>query len=177
MRKFRNPPSEASGQLENLARSYGPSLRSFFQRRVAHAEEAEDMTQDVLVRLVRHHSLTDVSHLGAYIFQIAANILRDRKRREITRAADAHQQIDEMYVDDAAFTPERVLMGHEAIDRLRSGLLELPERTREVFFLGRIEQMPYAEIADRLGISLSAVNKHMAKAMIFLVARCRDEGE
>lgn len=129
------------------------------------------------MRLTRRGSLADVSHLGAFVFQTAANILRDRKRREATRAANAHEPIDEAQVDHTAFSPERVLLGREALGRLQTGLLDLPERTREVFFLGRIERMPYAEIAERLGVSLSAINKHMAKALVFLVARFEDEGE
>jgi RNA polymerase sigma-70 factor (ECF subfamily) len=171
------PAADADNELDSLARSYGPALRSFFRRRAALAEEVDDLAQDVLIRLIRRGSLADVSHLGAYVFQTAANILRDRKRRDGARAADAHDVIDEMHVDDAAFTPERVLLGQEALDRLRTGLLDLPERTREVFFLGRIERMPYADVAERLGISLSAVNKHMAKALIFLVNRCQDDGD
>lgn len=135
-----HPSSDNDETMDSLMRSYGPPLRSFFRRRVAHDEEAEDLAQDVLMRLIRRGSFTDVSNLGAYVFQIAANILRDRKRRRATRVADEHEPVDEMQIDDAAFSPERVLLGQEALDRLRTGLLDLPDRTREVFFLGRIER-------------------------------------
>jgi RNA polymerase sigma-70 factor (ECF subfamily) len=53
--------------------------------------------------------------------------------------------------------------------------MELPARTRDVFVLRRLEGLPYNEIAKRLGLSVSAVEKHMLRATRHLVARVGDD--
>jgi RNA polymerase sigma-70 factor (ECF subfamily) len=54
-------------------------------------------------------------------------------------------------------------------------LLELPERTRTIFVLRRMEGLRYQDIAQRLGISLSLVEKQMARAVAYLSQRMHDE--
>jgi RNA polymerase sigma factor (sigma-70 family) len=53
-------------------------------------------------------------------------------------------------------------------------LLELPERTRQIFVLRRLEGLSYFEIGRRLGVSVSAVEKHMQRAVRHLAARTGD---
>lgn len=157
-----------------LARVYAPALRNFFQRRMRAHSDVEDLVQEVFLRLARRDGLDDVDNVQGYVFQTAANILRDYLRRRVTRQAEHHEPLDDELVEEAAFSPERVLLSRQAVSELREALLDLPSRTREVFFLARIEGLPYAAIVSRLGISLSAVNKHMAKAMQFLMNRMKD---
>jgi RNA polymerase sigma-70 factor (ECF subfamily) len=59
--------------------------------------------------------------------------------------------------------------------RVMRALNELPERTREIFVLQRLEQMTYPQIAEALAISVSTVEKHMIKALAYLTARRRAE--
>jgi RNA polymerase sigma-70 factor (ECF subfamily) len=62
-------------------------------------------------------------------------------------------------------SPERVLQGRQAVTALRTALEELPQRTRAIFLLHRFEGLKYKEIARRLGISSSSVEKHMMAAI------------
>jgi RNA polymerase sigma-70 factor (ECF subfamily) len=61
--------------------------------------------------------------------------------------------------------PERVLCGKEELRAATTALLSLPERTRTVFILRRLEGYRYRDIAAHLGISVSAVEKHMVRAI------------
>jgi RNA polymerase sigma-70 factor (ECF subfamily) len=70
---------------------------------------------------------------------------------------------------------ERVFLGKEALNRASVALLELPERTRTIFVLRRLEGMRYADVARRLGISVSAVEKHMVRAIAHLTERMKSE--
>jgi RNA polymerase sigma factor (sigma-70 family) len=63
---------------------------------------------------------------------------------------------------------DEVIDGHARLDRVRSGLAQLSPRTREIFLMHRLDNMKYREIAVRLGLSQSAVEKHIAKAALFL---------
>lgn len=108
---------------------------------------------------------------NAYVFQIAANLLRDRARRASvrTRYAVGVQQEGSMHVDP--LDPHRVATGREGLVTLVRALDELPERTRKIFLLYRYEQIDRATIADSFGISVSAVEKHLSKAMTALTEK------
>jgi RNA polymerase sigma-70 factor (ECF subfamily) len=67
------------------------------------------------------------------------------------------------------------LLGKERLVRATAVLLELPERTRVIFVLRRLEGMRFNDIAARLGISVSAVEKHMQRAITHLMRRIEQE--
>jgi RNA polymerase sigma factor (sigma-70 family) len=169
------PLQSCGHNLEALARTYSPALRSFFRRRILEHADVDDLVQDVFLHMARRVDLDDIANLEGYVFQTAANVLRDRLRKRFSHLSNAHEPISEDQPEDAVFSPERVLSGREAISLLQQALLELPQRTRLVFFLCRIEEISNADAAARIGISLSAVNKHMAKAMDLLMKRMRDQ--
>jgi RNA polymerase sigma factor (sigma-70 family) len=139
-------------------------------RRVRNHDEIDDMVQQVFERLLKRGDVTGIDKLGGYVFQTASSVLTDRLRRQRVRHAEDHQEFDEHTHTDVDFSPERVLLGRERLARATAILLELPERTRVIFVLRRLEGMKYLDIAARLGISVSAVEKHMERA----VARLAD---
>lgn len=80
---------------------------------------------------------------------------------------EAHGSVD--------FPPERVLIGKDRLAEAVAILMELPERPRTVFVLRRIEGLRYKDIAARLGISVSAIERHMKRAVLHLMKRLEDE--
>lgn len=157
-----------------LSRRYRPALMAFFVRRIHNPAEAEDLTQEVLMRLVEVPT-EQVQTPDAYIFRIAANLLRDRHRRLQVREAwrsDTIHQHDRAadYVD-----PLRLLEGQEALGLVSTALAELSQRSREILLLFRLERMRKRDIADSFGISVSAVDKHIVKATAYLTRRLEDE--
>lgn len=157
-------------EMEQLAARYAGPLRSFFARRIAGSSDAEDLVQDVFVRLARHGRLHEIEHLEGYVFQIARNVLRDRQRRLAVRAIECREVADHV-VDDMAISPERVLIGRDALERLVAALQELPVKTRRIFTLYHFEGISQVDISRRLLISLSTVEKHMARANAHLLRR------
>ena len=77
---------EGNVELSLLSQRFRPALMAFFLRRIRNHAEAEDLTQDVLARLASHASTIDPARPDAYVFQTAANLLRDRWRRAKIRA-------------------------------------------------------------------------------------------
>jgi RNA polymerase sigma-70 factor (ECF subfamily) len=98
----------------------------------------------------------------------------ERRLRLVTHMAAAHQHLDECQTEPAVLSPERVVLGREGVVRMVTALQELPERTRQVFMLREFEEMRPPVIAARLGVSLSTVEKEMAKAMAHLLVRVKD---
>jgi RNA polymerase sigma-70 factor (ECF subfamily) len=87
---------------------------------------------------------------------------RERWKGRLVATADILPLID------SGPLPDEVLASQQRLQQLRGGLEALSARTREVLLLSRIEGLSHAQIAQRLGITVSAVEKHIAKAALFL---------
>jgi len=169
-----DPRLDANATLADRSRLLRGALARFFQRHVHDSDEADDLVQDVFLRIVRRGHAADIEHLDGYIFQTASNVLRDRSRRRRARLVDRHVPFDLDPQDSDELGPERALLGREGLKAAGVVLLELPERTRRIFILRRLEGLSYIEIGRRLGLSVSAVEKHMQRAVHHLAARTGD---
>jgi len=161
---------ERSFSRDFFARYAGP-LRKYFRSRVRNAQDVEDLVQEVFCRLSERAGLDEVENQEAYLFQTAANLLRDRARRDQTRTAANRDLVEQAKETFEEISPERVLLGKRRIEELTRALMELPERTRVIFLLHRFEDRKYGEIARQLGISVSSVEKHMMDAIRHLKSR------
>lgn len=171
-------PSDAELKRQLDARFRRPLL-SFFSRRVHNHAEAEDLTQEVFVRLLGSASVADVVNADAFVFKIAANLLRDRGRKaarwrfmESVPADDESliHQLTQDLVEDRG--PERVLLAREQLAAALKALDELGERTKNMFILFRLEHMKHRDIAALYGVSESTVEKQVMKATLHLAWRC-----
>jgi RNA polymerase sigma-70 factor (ECF subfamily) len=163
-----NDDNAVGEPVNALARDAEPlrrSLTGFFLRRVRESSDVEDLVQDVFARIVARNSDRPVENLGAYIFQTAASVLADRGRRRASRHAAAHEEFDAEHHSNDELDPERVLTGKENLRAVTAALLSLSERTRTIFVLHRLEGYKHREIAAQLGISVSAVEKQMIRAV------------
>lgn len=166
---------DQASQWENVAVRYRAPLRGFFARRVRDQADVEDLVQEVFLRLVGRIDGGPIEKVEQYLFQTAANVLRDRGRRSLVRETDAHESFDEVVHEASAeITPERVLLGKESVALVVAALRQLPERTRDIFVLRAMEQRKYADIATMLCISTRAVEMHMAKALAYLTKALED---
>lgn len=145
-------------------------LRPYVARHVQR-DDIEDVLQETLLRLHQRQSDISVQNESAYAFQTVRSVLADRWRRATVRHRDAHTELEESYHPVDTVTPEQVMSGRETMERFVQALEEMPARTRDIFVLQRFDDMSYSEIADHCGISLSAVGKHMVKALRFLAQK------
>ena len=158
----------AETELSELNRRFRPALISFFLRRLRNRSEAEDLTQEVFLRLAAA-APAQMRSAAAYIFQVAANLLRDRARREKIRHEYAATLLPAEELDFDPIDPARILLGRRTLDALAARLRELPERTLTMFVLYRLENMDRRAIAEAFGCSVSTVEKEVAKAMAHLM--------
>jgi RNA polymerase sigma factor (sigma-70 family) len=165
---------EASAGLDGR---YRRPLMAFFRRRTRSEQEAEDLTQETFVRLLRSERFRAAEASDPFVFTVAINLLRDRSRTAHARSREATFSLDDgagaalhaQLVEDRG--PERVLLSRESLILAETALFELPTRTREIFVLFRFEQMSQRQIAALYGVSVSAVEKHVAKALAHVTAR------
>lgn len=161
-----DPPGSAA--FDALHRTYNASLLRYFGRRVSEPSVAEDLTQQVFERLLRRGEIESIDHLNGYVFQTARSVFADYLRSRSSHHAGAHESFQESLHGDVDFSPEHVLVKRERLARVIELLQVLPERTRVIFVLRRLEGVKYRDIATELGISVSAVEKHMERAVAHL---------
>jgi RNA polymerase sigma-70 factor (ECF subfamily) len=155
-----------------LARRYRVALRRFFERRLRDPAEAEDLAQEVLLRLTVRQRSPQTSlprqTRTSYIFLTARSVLMDKMRRDRVRERGAHCGLENAALPEVP-SAECVYSAQERIERLSQLMTGLTPRAREVFTMHRVEGLAYSEIARALGITVSTVEKHMIAALRFLV--------
>lgn len=157
----RRERAEAERELANLRNP----LIGYFRRRMGDQDDVADLVQEVFLRLAARSAAEPIGNLHGYAFQVAASVLADRHRRQSVRQYREHSSLDADVADVADIAPDRVLEARSALSAVCTALETLPQRTQTIFVLRRIEGMRYHDIAARLGISVSAVEKHMVRAV------------
>jgi len=164
-----SPPVPIEGEpapgdeLRVLMARYGPGLRRYFRKR-APADEVEDLVQNVFLKMQARSAAEPVADIERYLFRIAATVLVDGHRDDPLRLR-RHEALHEGVEPIDVLSPERILIGAEALDRIMAVLQSLPPRTSEAFILHRFEEMTYDAIARRMGISKSGVEKLIMRAL------------
>jgi RNA polymerase sigma-70 factor (ECF subfamily) len=163
-------------RLELGIRFSGP-LRAYFLKRVKDRSQAEDLAQEVLLRMIRASDTDLIVNPESYVFKAAANLLLDHRRRALRngtlRARSLEEALESEFVTPLVEdrSPERVILGEATLIEVMQALDELSELTRNVFILFRLENMMQKDIAALLGIAQSTVEKHVMRAMIHLANR------
>lgn len=162
-------PTETEADIASIALRYKRGVHAYFLRRVGDRSEADDLTQDVFASLARRSRTEPVENLEGYVFQVAANLLRDRLRRQSVRPSIQSEGFADPYsrlVDE--ISPEREAISKDTYMRFVKALDALPERPRTVFVLNRFEEMTGREIAVLLGISQRQVEKDISRVLTLL---------
>lgn len=151
--------AQSARTLDALYRSEGSKLRRFFRSRLRSSEEANDLVQEAFTRFAGVASTVMPERPAAYLQRIATNLLIDRARRPPLWT--------ELIEAEIAVRPEQedAIAATDTLAIYRRALDEMPDRTRTVFLLHRVNELPYREIGTRLGISIPAVQKHVARAL------------
>lgn len=141
--------------------------------RVTRHAEAEDLAQVAVVRTLERGA-NGIANPEAFLVKAAVNQAWDEHRRARHPAAPVPLDPATYFLRDPGPLPDEALETQERLTRVRSGLNELSPRTREIFLMHRFDGLKYLEIAEALSISVSAVEKHVARAMQFLAEWTKD---
>ncbi len=170
-----------AGAFEELVRRYQDRLVRLFHHIGPSAEVAEDLTQDVFLRVYRSRGrYVPGAKFSTWLFTIAGNVARNaarshNRRREVSEA-DTRQSPDEsrstliagIALDASALMPTRVVEGEERAELVRAAVQSLGERQRMALMLSRFENMSYVEIAEAMGLTTKAVKSLLSRARVNL---------
>jgi RNA polymerase sigma factor (sigma-70 family) len=165
-----------SGQgLEAIYRASRPELLRFLIARIGDSGEAEDVLQELWLKLQQIPS-GPIEHGRAYLFRMAQNLivdrLRERQRRQRREQAwygdRTGQDQHGSQPKDPSRNAEETMLDREEAAAIASAIANLPAAAGRAFDLHKLQGLNHAEVAERLGISRSGVEKHMAVAMKYL---------
>jgi RNA polymerase sigma-70 factor (ECF subfamily) len=151
----------ADSGLKQLLFEMRSALLRMLSARGAAPDEAEDLLQELFVRL-ETQAIGPVGEPRAYLYRMADNLFLDRRRAETRRSVRERRWGEQE--SDPRPTPERELQGRERLAMVSAALAALPERTVDIFRRFRLDGQSQRLIAGDLGISLSAVEKHLQRA-------------
>lgn len=174
--------THAGTGLHRLYDDHRLDLRRFLVARTGSAADADDILQEMWIRLNATLS-GPVANGRAYLFRMAQNLVLDRLKKERRRGArDGHWLTVERGASTVAPEPvdpapdaERLLIEREVAERLATAIAALPAGAARAFRLHKLEGLSHGDVAARLGISKSGVEKHMAVAMAHLRRALADD--
>ena len=142
------------------------TLTRFLAARGATPHEADDILQDVFLKIGRRPS-GPISDPLAYLYRMADNLFLDVRRSQTRRTAREIAWTAARYggeeIDDRP-SAEDQLIARERLATVQETLARMPERTAFIFLRFRVDEIPQRQIAAELGITISAVEKHLQRA-------------
>jgi RNA polymerase sigma-70 factor (ECF subfamily) len=166
-----NASIDNHSSIEEAAIAYREPLLRYFQRRAPSHFDAEDLVQEVFLRLSRQADIGSIQNMEAYLFRVASNALTDQYRNHASHAQAYREFSEYPRAGSEVVSPEQELLGRESISQLVQALDELPRKIRDTFVLYHFASLRYSAIAQRMGVSISTVEKRMAKANAHLLKR------
>ena len=151
--------------VSRLSRAHGAQLLRYLERMLGRHEAAEDVAQEAYLKLYRLIRPSEVNCPRALLFDVATKLALDRlrKTRAEARAQDAEAEMND--VPDESPRPDRRALLDEAMQRLTHIIEELQPSLRQVFVMRYVTQMPRQEIADKLHITVGAVEQRLTRAL------------
>ena len=151
-------------EFKNLFDTYFDSVRSYLFYRGAEKEQASDLAQDVFLRLWEKQLDIDPKTARYLLYKIAGDMFISQYRREELEM----NYRKSLKQDRTDLSPEDHMRYKELFANYTKALAALPEKQRTVFLMARMEGLTYKEIADRLNLSVKAIEKRMSLTLAHL---------
>lgn len=167
------PRTNAHG-FDAFLREHYRNLVTFLRRRTASEQDAEDAAQESMTKLLRYRESEPSSAWKQLLYRIAVNVAHDQFRISLTHYSKDHVTLDGQDIADTEHSPEERVAYEQQVARLSQAILELPPKCQRVYLLKRVHGLSRAQIADRCGISVKMVEKHLATALVILKRKVGD---
>ena len=152
------------GQFKALFDQYYTPIKNFVYYKCGDIDVAEDITQDTFMKLWEKREEIKEETVKSYLYTIANNLFLNRVRHEKVKMNFVEKQTDQRNAE----SPEYTLEEKEFKEELEKTIADMPEKQRDVFLMNRIDELTYKEIAERLDLSVKAVEKRMHGALNYL---------
>ncbi len=168
--------SAAPLSAERVYHDYAPRVYNMARRMVASDLDAEDVTQDVLLQVVRKlPTFRGEAAFPTWLHRVTVNAALSHRRRQAVRDARGPRNTSDVHGEDEALEaagrilpPDDLALTAEMRQRIDQAIAALPSAYRVVFVMADIEGLPNSEVAERLDMTLPAIKSrlHRARAML-----------
>ena len=165
-------PATGQFQLSQVVSEYSKRLLGFIRKRVKRLDEAEDILQDVFLKLAETERLMKpIDELGSWLFTVARNRITDSYRKKRTDPLPETSDDDEEFLDeigrllfDERNTPESEYIRDVFWVELQEALAQLPDNQREIFELTELEGFSFKELSEQMQLPVNTLisRKHYA---------------
>ncbi|HXG10033.1 MAG TPA: sigma-70 family RNA polymerase sigma factor [Gemmataceae bacterium] len=163
---------------ERIFRDYAGQVYHLARRMLGSDADAEDVTQDVLLQVVRKlDTFRGEAALSTWLHRITVNAALAHRRKKAIREEHRVRDPLEHFLEDGghgapvrrwSVSPEEQVLDEETQRLIEEAIARLPESYRDVFILADVEQLPNAEIANLLGMSVPAVKSRLHRARLMM---------
>lgn len=161
----------AHQEIDSLVEQYYTPLLCFVRSRIHSTTDAEDIVQETWMRSLNAIAAGAVQNIRAYLHRVARNLIVDHLRSGLRQAPTEDSVF--LSIQDNRVNPEKDVLHREEIRRVEFAIMNMSERSRQVFLLARVEGLSYAKIGRKLGISRQTVYEHMTHAIVVLESSLR----
>ena len=151
--------------FKNIFDTHFDSVRNYVYYRSGDTELATDIAQETFMKVWEKKLDPNIDHIAALLFKIAGDLFVSSYRKQ---KVALNFRMNVKPEDTGTVTPEDQMRFEELKIRYNKALGELPEKQRIVFLMSRMDELKYHEIAEKLGLSVKAVEKRMKNALAFL---------
>ncbi len=162
----------SQAQFNHVFLAQRVSLLRTLERMVNNHSTAEDLLQETYLRVTRALSERSIDHLEPFVFQTARNLALDHLRARRIQSRTLLEDVPLDVVQSVAAplsSAEDAAHAEQMLERLNISLNQLTPRQQQIFILNRLHGHSYLEIADKLGVSLSTVQKDLKLIMAICV--------
>lgn len=145
-----------------------PRIRSWLAHNRIRDTDADDIVQEMYARIGSLDNLDTIRDPALYAIKVAHSILSNQIRRSQIVSITAVGDLSDFDIPAPSATPEEELVQRDEMQVVVDALAALPQRTRDVLFLRRLEGLSQKQTAVRLAIAEKTVEKHMTRALLFL---------
>ena len=149
-------------EFKNVFDIHFDAIRGYIFYRCGDMDMASDVAQDVFMRVWEKREVLNGNYIKPLLYKMATDFYISYYRKEQLRMSFEQSLL---YVEDSERSPEDEMSFNELATSYAKALEQMPEKQRTVFLMSREDGMKYAEIADRLHISVKAVEKHISAAL------------
>lgn len=156
----------SAGDLAELYRVYARELSDGLRYRYGDGPpDPEDVVQEAFRRVFEHRKPQEIKNVRAFLWRTARNLVMDRKRSD-SRRSKLDFEVEQVFfpIRGDQISPETVIEAKAQLDLINRVLREMPDKRRTAFLLHRVDGLTLRDTGARLGISRTAVAKHIARA-------------
>ena len=141
-------------------------VKAALRRRGRTEQDAEDLVQEAFLRLASYEREQAVEKPEAFLMRTALNLSIDAYRSRASHGDEV--LLDDVVLVDTAPCIEDVHLSRERLQRLSECVARMNDKTRSIFLAHRLDGLSYQEIGQLHGLSISGVEKHVAKAVLII---------